>query len=211
MDRAFALALLLCGLAGWVDAVGVTQTGGVFLSFMSGNTTDFASSLVHHDWPKAGMIGAVLVLFVAGVIVGELLEPVCGRFGASVVLGLEAIVIAGAALPQVTGLPPTLTPYQSLPLVFAMGLQNATMHRAGGIGIGLTYVTGTLVQVGRAVADMVRRNRGGRRAAEHMALWLSLACGAGLGTLALSLSRLAALVLAACVAGWLAVAITRAS
>jgi uncharacterized membrane protein YoaK (UPF0700 family) len=96
--------------------------------------------------------------------------------------------------------------------VFAMGLQNATMHRAGGIGIGLTYVTGTLVQIGRALADMVRLRGGGRRVAEYAALWTSLALGAGLGAWALAISPLAALlaaaVMALCLAGITALART---
>jgi uncharacterized membrane protein YoaK (UPF0700 family) len=81
------------------------------------------------------------------------------------------------------------------------------MHRAGGIGIGLTYVTGTLVQFGKALADIIRGNGGGgRRVAMYGALWLSLAVGAGLGSVALSLSPLAALLAAAGVALFLAAA-----
>jgi len=207
-DGAFGLALVLAGLAGWVDAAGIAGSGGLFLSFMSGNTTDLAASLVHADWLKVGLIGAVLLLFVAGVIVGELLESPAGWFGPSLVLGLEGVVIAFGAALQWHGfaVPTLMAPFKPCPLVFAMGLQNATMRRAGGIGIGLTYVTGTLVQFGRAWADIVRGKGGGRRIAEYGALWLSLAVGAGSGAVALSISPLAALSAAAGVAGCLAAA-----
>src|SRR6202012_4598637 len=141
-------------------------------------------------------------LFVAGVLIGELLEPLGGRFARSLILGAEAVLLALGAVLQWKGLavPAAAAPFKPCPLVFAMGLQNASMHRAGGISIGLTYVTGTLVQIGRAVADIVRGRRGGQRVAEYGALWLSLAFGAASGCLALSVSPLAALSAAACVA-----------
>jgi uncharacterized membrane protein YoaK (UPF0700 family) len=207
-DGAFVLALLLAALAGWVDAAGLANSGHVFLSFMSGDTTDLAVSLTRQDWAKAGTIGAVLGLFVAGVTVGELLEPLAGRRGQSVILGVEALMLAAGAalhLPAVAG-PNAATGFISLyPAVFAMGLQNATMHRAGGISIGLTYVTGTLVQVGRAVARVLRREGGGGTIGKYMGLWVSLGIGALLGTLALSVSSFIAMAVAAGVAALLAV------
>jgi len=207
-DGAFGLALILAALAGWVDVAGLRDSGGVFLSFMSGNTTDLAVSLAHRDVARAETIGAVVVLFIAGVAFGEIIEPLGGRRGQSLVLGIEALILGGGAALHWPGLPIHLpfqlslpAPASLFPLVFAMGLQNATMHRAGGIGIGLTYVTGTLVQIGRAL--------GGRSSlrllVRYLALWLSLATGAGLGAMALSVSTLAALSAAAAGAAWLAV------
>jgi uncharacterized membrane protein YoaK (UPF0700 family) len=207
-DGAFVVALLLAALAGWVDAAGLANSGHVFLSFMSGDTTDLAVSLTQQDWDKAGTIGAVLALFVAGVTTGELLEPLVGRRGQSAVLGVEALLLAAGAalhLPEVAG-PDAATGFISLyPAVFAMGLQNATMHRAGGISIGLTYVTGTLVQVGRAVARVLRGGGEGRIISKYLGIWISLATGALLGTLALSVSSFIAMAVAAGVAALLAV------
>jgi uncharacterized membrane protein YoaK (UPF0700 family) len=206
-DGAFGLALVLAGLAGWVDAAGFAGSGGVFLSFMSGNTTELAASVVHQDWAKVALIAAVLGMFIAGVIVGELLEPVGGWFGPPLVLGVEAVVLAFGAALYGDGLAVAawVGAFRPCPLVFAMGLQNATMHRAGGISIGLTYVTGTLVQVGRALADIARGNGGWRRVVEYGALWLCLALGAGFGAVALAWSPVAALAaasgLALCLAG----------
>lgn len=202
-DGAFCLALMLAALAGWVDAAGVANSGSVFLSFMSGNTTDLAVSLTHADWLKAETIGAVLVLFVMGVAVGEIIEPLGGRRGHSLILAIEALCLAAGAALHLPGAAPA--GFASLyPVVFAMGLQNATMHRAGGISIGLTYVTGTLVQVGRAVAAVMRGERAGRKIAECSALWISLAVGAVAGALLLSVSPFTALATAAGIAGTLA-------
>ena len=38
----FGTGLLLTGLAGYVDALGFVRLGGLYTSFMSGNTTQFA-------------------------------------------------------------------------------------------------------------------------------------------------------------------------
>ncbi len=191
-DGPFAIALLLAALAGWIDAMGVTQTGGVFLSFMSGNTTQMAISLAHQRWHAAGFIGVVIVLFIAGVMVGEGTEQNARRLGPALVLLMEAACLAAGAAVFRLG----LAPY---PLVLAMGLQNATLHRAGGISVGLTYVTGTLVQVGKALVG-----RDIRHAGMYAAVWASLAIGAGCGAFALSVSPVAAVAAAAAVAGLLA-------
>ena len=206
-DGAFGLALLLAGLAGWVDAAGVTSSDGVFASFMSGNTTDLAVSTVQRDWLEVAVLGAVLGLFVVGVMVGELLEPLAGWFGRPLIFGLEAVMLAlGAAVHWRLVTMPALAAFAPCLLAFAMGLQNAAMHRAGGISIGVTYVTGTLVHLGQALADVARFKGGGRKALQYGALWLSLACGAGLGALAMSVSPVGGLSVAAGVAGCLAVA-----
>jgi uncharacterized membrane protein YoaK (UPF0700 family) len=202
-DGGFGLALLLAALAGWVDAAGLRESGGVFLSFMSGNTTDLAVSLSHQNWSQAGLIAVVIVLFVFGVVAGETIEPWGGRRGQSLVLGVEAALLAGGALLHAPAAP---TPPASglLPLVFAMGLQSATMHRAGGISVGLTYVTGTLVQIGRNLAAIAHGKSDFRRLGQYLALWCSLAIGAGAGSLMLAASPVSALSWAAAAAAMLA-------
>lgn len=206
-DGAFGLALLLAALAGWVDVAGLGGSGSVFLSFMSGNTTDLAVALTQQEFTRAATIGAIVVLFVAGVVTGELVEPLGGRRGRSLVLGIEALALGTGAAFRSPGLSIPLA-VSLFPLVFAMGLQNATMHRAGGISIGLTYVTGTLVQIGRAIAGLMGGGGDGRKLGEYVALWLSLAAGAGLGALALSVSTPAALATAAVAAACLALMTT---
>lgn len=198
MGGAFGLALMLCGLAGWVDAVGVAHTGGVFLSFMSGNTTDLAIALMRFDQPRAVFIAAVIPLFVGGVVMGEAIDRLAGtRTGPCCVLGAEAAALAcGAALYPDNAL--------AYPLVLAMGIQNTAIHRTGGVRIGLTFVTGTLVQLGRCLAagDLAK-------ALQYAAVWLSLALGAAGGAFTLSQSQVVALiapaVFAACMAAVAAV------
>ena len=51
-----ALALSLAVLAGYVDSLGFLQLGGVFVSFMSGNSTRLAVSLAEGRWQAAGAV-----------------------------------------------------------------------------------------------------------------------------------------------------------
>jgi uncharacterized membrane protein YoaK (UPF0700 family) len=202
-EGTFTLALLLAALAGWVDAAGLSVSAHLFLSFMSGNTTDLAVAVARRDWSHAATIAAIVALFVAGVGFGELIAPLAGRRGTCLVLTIEAIILAAGAALHAPGVSiPGLNPL--FPLVFAMGLQNATMQHVGGISLSLTYVTGTLVQIGRGLAALLTGKGNIRSLTRYLALWLSLATGAGLGTLALSLSPLAALATASFIAALLA-------
>ena len=69
------LALLLAGLAGYVDALGFLHLGGVFVSFMSGNSTRLSVGLANGA-PTALIAGGLIGAFVLGVVLGSLI----GRF-----------------------------------------------------------------------------------------------------------------------------------
>lgn len=191
----FVLALLLAGLAGWVDAAGLNSADGLFVSFMSGNTTLGALALAHQHWLRAGEVAAVVICFISGVTLGELLDARAGRFGPTIVLILEAVCLGAGAVIAARAVDAGWL--NCLPLALGMGLQNAAMHSAGGINVGLTYITGTLVQFGRTLAGLLRGDGGALRAARFGGLWLSLATGACLSGLLLDISHLAALATAA--------------
>ena len=199
----FALALLLAALAGWVDAAGVSGAGALFVSFMSGDTTQGAIAAAQLDWFRVVQVASVIGCFVTGVAAGELLDRPFGRFGPTVVLLAEAACLAlGAWLPERV---PGMIPWTDLWfLAFAMGLQNATMHRAGGINVGLTYITGTLVQFGRAVAALLLGGGDWRRAGCFAGLWISLAAGACASAVMLPVSRYDTLLAAAATSALLA-------
>ena len=65
----------------------------------------------------------------------------------------------------------------------AMGMENTVFQREGQVSVGLTYMTGTLVKLGQALA---RVHRPGQRWGwvPHLMLWLGLVSGAGAGVLA---------------------------
>ena len=51
--RNLALACTLSALAGYVDAIGFLHLGGMFVSFMSGNSTRLGVSLAQGNWSNA--------------------------------------------------------------------------------------------------------------------------------------------------------------
>ncbi|MGW8703659.1 YoaK family protein [Brevundimonas sp. NPDC055814] len=167
------LALLLAALAGYVDSLGFLHLGGVFVSFMSGNITRLAVSLAEGRWLAAGAVGGVLLLFILGAMLGALVAGGEGARSRSRVLALEAALLAGAALAAGAGLAPLAI---SL-MVLAMAVENSVFLRDGEVGVSLTYMTGTLVKTGHALAAALR---GGDPWAfrPYMALWAGLAGGA---------------------------------
>ncbi|WP_366855833.1 YoaK family protein [Brevundimonas sp.] len=195
------LAVRLAALAGFVDSIGFLLLGGLFVSFMSGNSTRLAASLSIGDGALAlGALG-LLAGFVGGAFLGAMAAG--GNRGAPVrVLMLETALLLAAAVSASLGAPVGLTAGL---MVVAMGVENAVFLRNGEVGVGLTYMTGALVKLGHALAAAAR---GGERWAflPHLWLWAGLTFGAILGALAFQLMGGTALYLAAAGAGGLTLA-----
>ena len=75
--RNIALACALSALAGYVDAIGFIHLGGLFVSFMSGNSTRMGVSLAEGQWWSAAEALGLIALFVIGAAAGSLI--VLGR------------------------------------------------------------------------------------------------------------------------------------
>lgn len=190
-----ALACALSALAGYVDGIGFLHLGGLFVSFMSGNSTRMGVSLADAHWRAAAEAGGLITLFVAGAAVGSLIVRGRGAYCQCRLLLVEAALLAGAALCHAFGLPSTAIGA----IVLAMGLENAVFQIEGGAGLGLTYVTGALVKVGQLVAAALT---GGARFGwvPNLLLWVALVAGSLCGALAYHWINLAAIWFAACVA-----------
>ena len=165
--RGLLLAGLLAGLAGMVDAVGFLHLGHLFVSYMSGNSTQFALALGRGRAAEGGSILWLIVLFVAGAAGGQALAHLSGRRHLTCVLATVAALLAAAAL-QATA---------AAPMVLAMGALNAAMHRAGNVAVSLTYVTGTLVKFGQGLGDFLIGAARGWGWAEQALPWLGLVAG----------------------------------
>src|SRR5216684_628444 len=111
--RNIALACALSALAGYVDGIGFLHLGGLFVSFMSGNSTRMGVSLAEGHW-----LGAV-----------EALGRVANR--QPWVLLAEASLLAAAALCYAFDLPNGAI----AAIVLAMGMENAVFQIAGGAGL----------------------------------------------------------------------------
>ena len=187
-----ALACALSALAGYVDGIGFLHLGGLFVSFMSGNSTRMGVSLAERHWSNAAEALGLVALFVIGAAAGSLIVLGRGANRQPWLLLVEALLLAAAALCYAAGLPNTAI----AAIVLAMGLENAVFQIDGGAGLGLTYVTGALVKVGQLIATALT---GGPRWgwAPNLLLWAALVAGSLCGALAYHWINLAAIWFAA--------------
>jgi uncharacterized membrane protein YoaK (UPF0700 family) len=176
--RHWFLAIGVSTIAGYVDAIGFLKLGGLFVSFMSGNSTQLGVGLVGE--PQVALTAArLLTSFVVGVVAGTLIAMAAGPYRKPVLLGFVSIVLALAASSG-AGLSNTLA---TTAMTVAMGAANAIFQRDGEVSIGVTYMTGTLVKFGQHVAAALT---GGPRWrwVPYLALWSGLIAGALAGALA---------------------------
>ena len=193
--RNMLLACALSALAGYVDGIGFLHLGGLFVSFMSGNSTRMGVSLAAGDWRAAGTAFGLIVLFVIGAACGSLIVLGRNRYCQCWLLLIEGLLLVGAALAYVFG----FSTLAIAAIVLAMGLENAMFQIDGGSGMGLTYVTGALVRLGQLMAKAVT---GGARWAwlPNLLLWAALVAGCVLGAFAYGRISLTAIWFAAAAA-----------
>ena len=148
------LAAALAMIAGFIDAYGII-TYGVFVSFMSGNTTQTGYQTAEGAFGPASLSALAILFFVVGSFAGTLLVQTAGRLARRAVFGVVA-----AALFEVIG----LTYFDFLSVGFgiaivsvAMGIMNAALSRVGAQAVSLTFVTGSLSRVGSSLALALRR------------------------------------------------------
>ncbi len=147
-SRNIVLACALSGLAGYADGIGYLYLGGLFVSFMSGNSTRMGVSLADGHFQAAAEALGLIVLFVVGAACGSLIVLGRSRYSQSWVLLMEAMLLALAALSYFFDFDRVAI----AAIVLAMGLENAVFQIDGGSGLGLTYVTGALVKIGQLMA-----------------------------------------------------------
>jgi uncharacterized membrane protein YoaK (UPF0700 family) len=166
--RGLMLAGLLAGLAGMVDAIGFLRLGHLFVSYMSGNSTQFAVALGRGRVTEAGSILWLILLFVVGAAGGQMIAHFSGHRHLTCVLAVVAVLLAAAALFATA----------PAPMVLAMGALNASMHRAGNVAVSLTFVTGTLVKFGQGLGDLLTGRGSGWAWVEQALPWVGLILGA---------------------------------
>jgi uncharacterized membrane protein YoaK (UPF0700 family) len=176
--RNISLACALSALAGYVDAIGFLHLNGLYVSFMSGNSTRMGVALAEGQWASATHLLGLIALFVTGAAAGSLIVLGHGVHRQPWVLLAEAALLAAGALANTFDLPDAAI----AAIVLAMGLENAVFQIKGGAGLGLTYVTGALVKVGQLAAAALR---GGDRWAwaPNLLLWAALVAGCVCGAL----------------------------
>lgn len=169
------LAACLSAIAGYVDAIGFVSLGGFFVSFMSGNTTRVGVGLAQSR-ESAGIAAVLIAVFVLGVVLGAFV----GRWAKAnrrplVLLLVGGLLVLGAAAATLQAGHLAIAC-----MVLAMGAENAVFSEDGEVRIGLTYMTGTLVKLGKRITAVFY---GGDPLgwAPFFMLWLGLLAGAFLG------------------------------
>jgi uncharacterized membrane protein YoaK (UPF0700 family) len=150
------LAFLLAWVGGFVDGVGYLLLCELFTSHQSGNSVVLGVSAGQHDWAEAVRRGFPIPVFVTGLALGAALNHVLVRRGVrsllALPLALEACLLglfmlfAGLAVEAGTlrvDNPVVFYPVAALPAL-AMGLQNSTLRRVGGLAVRTTFITGML-------------------------------------------------------------------
>ena len=194
-----ALAIFMLALAGFVDAIGFLILGGLFVSFMSGNSTQFAIRTGEALWSGAAPAGMIVCLFAVGVVVGRLMASAAGPWRRPAILALEAALLALAGWGHLPALAAGAL------MAVAMGAQNG-IHTAGRIKTGLTYVTGALVHFGEALADALTGSGPATAPWPYLALWAAIVAGGATGAVAYETLGVHALTLPAIAAALLAAA-----
>jgi uncharacterized membrane protein YoaK (UPF0700 family) len=183
-----ALAIGLAALAGFVDALGFLQLKGLFVSFMSGNSTRMAVGVLI-DRNISTVAALLIAAFLAGVVAGALLGQWADRWRKQAVLGLVTLLLLSASVASLAGMEAS-----SLTVVMAgaMGAANTVFQRDGEVTIGVTYMTGTLVKLGQKLADATM---GGPLSAAfpYLLLWTGLIAGGVAGAAVYPLLGLQAL------------------
>lgn len=185
------LAVCLAAIAGYVDAYGFL-TFSTFVSFMSGNTTRAGIKLGEHAYALALPAAAAILSFIMGVFAGTLLT--CSRSRHSrrlLYLAIAALLAINIGASHLTS---TFIYLGIAMLSFTMGMMNTALSRVGNLMVNLTFVTGTLSQIGGYLALAAKRapvedgegvwDTHLRRAIILILVWMGFIAGAILGGIA---------------------------
>lgn len=172
------LAMGYAALAGAVDAIGFLKSGGLFVSFMTGNSTRLAVGFAEIA-PVGVAVAALIALFVTGVILNVIISDSMVMVHRKVAAALVvATLLCAAAAADSFGFDELAIAC----LCIAMGAANAIFRRNGEVSIGVTYMTGTLVKLGHRLADALRGSHDASWL-PYLLLWLSLVAGGIAGAL----------------------------
>ena len=204
IERALGLAILAC--AGWVDAAGFLMFSGIFVSFMSGDTTQLGVRLGQGEWDWAGVSKFMLppVIFVAGAAIGRVISNAWPGLARPLLLCIVAALLTATAIGGMAD----VGSFPLLAALIAMGMLNQVIREENGVPVG-TMVTGALVRLGEVLGDRVTGAPG--KVWDNAGQWLVFVIAAGLGAAAYDLSGASVFLVPAAASLFLAVQTAKAS
>jgi oxalate decarboxylase len=148
----FIFATLITTLAGFLDAIGFTHLSGLYVSFMSGNSTGFGLAIARGNEHVIVPAAFVISSFVLGAFLGTLVgDSVSSRKVTAILSAEVCLLVLSVILTTYVNAYPAL-----LPVCVAMGMQNAVHRNIGGADVGKSFVTGFLFGLGESLAHVVR-------------------------------------------------------
>ncbi|WP_235604197.1 YoaK family protein [Photobacterium kishitanii] len=199
-----AMPFMLLFIAGIVDAIGfIHLKNGLFVSFMSGNTTHVAMLLSSHQYGQSFYYIGVILLFVAGITIGEMIAVLQQQNYRWLVMSTVSILLFSAIFIEKITIPIVT----NFILAFAMGLQNIALRITINKAMPLTFATAFLANTGRELA-MLLLGKGDKKVfIKQISLWFSIFIGAVVGSnlmvLSLSYALVIPIMLCSCIAGLL--------
>lgn len=172
------MGVLLTACAGFVDAIGYIALGGLFASFMSGASVSLGVGLGDGDLKPVYQGILMVASFLGGVTLGTVLSGTAGRGALPAVLFVEALLLVAAAVLAGQGWDISTS---ILPVVAAMGMQNTILTPQRGVRLGVTFITGTLVSLGRQFGQALLGRIKPWEMGGHALLWAALVYGASCG------------------------------
>lgn len=139
MTRVLARASLLCLVAGYVDAIGYTELGGVFAANMTGNSVLLAIAAARGEIARLMTYGFTIAAFFVGAMAAAALRRGTGRPTLALAAAAALLLLAATG-----GMPANIR--LSL-LAATMGLQAGAIARFGATQISTVVVTTTMVRI----------------------------------------------------------------
>jgi uncharacterized membrane protein YoaK (UPF0700 family) len=143
------LSVGLAFIGGYGDAASFVLAKA-FTGHVTGNLVLGAIAVAAQDW--RAMLGhlSAIVTFLLGVVLSVLIARPLKVWPSwpllPTIMGIEVILIVGAALALASGIGPRVEIFVIF-VSLALGLQNGAFRRAGGISVHTTYLTGMLTSL----------------------------------------------------------------
>lgn len=173
IEGTVAMAAVLTGVAGFVDAHIFVHVTDVFVANQSGNVVLFGIFLGERRWPQVAAHLLAITMFAVGVAIGTIVHD--RRRAAGRALRPDLILLAEAAMLAVLiGLRAVDSGARVLevdafdyPVIFlgalAMGLQTVVIGKVGAVAVATTYESGAVARFGEEAALATRAGATGHR------------------------------------------------
>jgi uncharacterized membrane protein YoaK (UPF0700 family) len=184
------LSLGLAFIGGYADAAGFLLAN-TFTGHITGNLVLSAISVARADWPTFSRRVLAIALFLAGILCSVILERFVARRRAwsllPAMMGIEIALILLAYCALTSHLAAQLEVFITC-MSLALGLQNGGFHKAGGLSVHTTYLTGMITDLVRTEAEQYTSGAALSRASAPdpkrsilCGIWLAFVLGAAIG------------------------------